>query len=164
MNNKLAVYSLLILCVVVGGYFVLHSSDEQQIKKNLALLAEYCSTTAQEPLLETMQKISQAAKLCRDPCEVKIPSFSIDREFTQQEFSQHLMLLKKQLPTTRFNFTDTSIIMPGEDSAAITTTVQLKGTNAAGRFADVYELDIGAEKIDGNWLFTSFHVVEFIEK
>ncbi len=102
--------------------------------------------------------------MCSDPCAVQFLSFSIDRDFDRKELTDHILMMKKTLPTTRFTFHDTSIAFPEENRAAITTTLRLTGKIANDRFTDAYEFDIGAEKIEGKWLFSSFTVVEFMEQ
>jgi hypothetical protein len=76
--------------------------DEKKIRNNLASLAEYCSPEKEEPVFDTLQKAALAAKLCTDPCTVKIESFKIDREFSQKELTDRLLMMKKRHPNTSF--------------------------------------------------------------
>jgi hypothetical protein len=51
-----------------------------------------------------------------------------------------------------------------DGKADILSTVRLDGKTKDNRFTDAYELNIQAKKINGDWLFSSFIVVEFMEK
>ena len=68
------------------------------------------------------------------------------------------------LPNTRFAFSDIQIRFPQKEEALLSTTLSLRGENRNQRFTDAYEFSILAEKIDGDWLFSSFTVVEFMER
>ena len=163
MNNKIVFLALAITLLIGGAIFFL-PSDENKIQDNLESLAEYCSTVKNEPVMETLQKVTLAAKLCTDPCKVHIESSQIDREFGQKDLTDRLFMMKKRLSNTTFSFEDTVVDVPSEDRATVLTTLRLYGEAVDGRFTDAYEMDITVEKQDGDWLFSSFTVVEFIKK
>jgi len=128
------------------------------------LMAGYCSTTEQEPVVVFARKVTAAAELCTDPCRVEIKSLAMDRLFSFQEIRDHIMMMKRRLAGTQFHFDDSSITLKDSTSAEIITTLRLLGNNADGRFTDAYEVKIGARKVAGKWLFSSFAVVEFMER
>ncbi len=150
--------------LIAGGVILFLPGDEKKIRNNLASFAEYCSSVKEEPVIEALQKAARAAKLCTDPCKVQIESFNIDREFSQKEISDRILMMKKRLPNTSFSFHDTVVNIPGDNRAEVLTTLRLNGKTAEGKFTDAYEINITAEKKDGAWLFSSFTVVEFMEK
>jgi len=162
VNNKKVV--LLAICFLIGCVFFLRPSDEKKIMKNLNSLAEYCSVTRKESVLETLQKSALAAKLSTNPCKVQIASLKLDGELSHKQITDHILLLKKRLPDTSFIFQDTTIEIPVEDKAQVTTTLQLSSASENENFQDAYELDITVEKIDGDWRFSSYTVVEFMKK
>jgi len=163
VNNKIVSLALAITLLIGGAIFFL-PSDEKNIRDNLESLAEYCSTVKSEPVLETLQKVTLAAKLCTDPCKVHIEASQIDREFGQKDLTDRLLMMKKRLSNTTFIFEDTVVDVPGEDRATVLTTLRLSGEAVDGRFTDAYEMSITVEKQDGDWLFSSFTVVEFMKK
>ena len=162
MNRKIIVIISLLLSGIL--LFWLLPNDEKRIRKNLHQLAEFCSTTEGETTLTTLSSVGKAAKLCSDPCAVEVESFNIKSTFSHQEFSNHLLMMKRMLPDTRFTFSDTQVIFPQEDKALITTTLSLRGKTKHQRFTDAYELDIVALKTEGKWLFSAFTVIEFMER
>ncbi len=163
MNKKL-LFSVLIL-LTAGITFYLWPNDEKKIRHNLSLLAEYCSSAPQEALLAGLTKATKAAALCKDPCHVHVESFHfITGEFHKKELRGHIVRMKKMLSDTRFTFHDTVVEFAENDQADIITTLTLTGKIEKGHFTDAYELSISTEKIDGDWLFSSFMVVEFMEK
>jgi hypothetical protein len=162
MNNKILLTAILL--VVCGAILFLWPSDEKKIRGKLASLAEYCSTGQEEQVLETMKKAAQAANLCTEPCSVRVESLKIDREFSQKELNERFLMMKKRLPDTEFNFHDTVVDIAGDERAEITTTLRIVGTIVDEQITDAYEIDITTEKIDGDWLFSSFTVVEFMKK
>jgi len=162
MNRKIIV----ILCLLLSGAFLfwLLPNDEKEIRNNLQQLAESCSSAKGDASLATITSIGRASKLCTDPCAIDIESFDIQKAFIRKEISQHMLMMKRMLPDTRFAFKDTQINFPQKDNALITTTLSLRGKTKTERFTDAYELDIVAIKTDGDWLFSSFIVVEFMER
>lgn len=153
-----------IIFMLVGGAIFLMPSEDKKIKNNLNSLAEYCSTVSGEAVLETLRKVTLASKLCTDPCKIEIESRNFNKELSQKEISDNFLILKKRLPNTNFTFEDVSIDFPTKDSASVLTTIRLSGVSNDGNFTDAYEVDIKVDKIDGDWLFSSFTVVEFMKK
>ncbi len=163
MNNK-RLFLLLTIFLFVGIAIYLLPSDEKKIRNNLASLAEYCSSGKKESVIETLKKVTLAAKLCTDPCKVHIESLKSEGEFSQKEISDRLLMLKKRLPDTTFSFQDTAINISDKNRAEVITTLRLNGGSVDDRFTDAYEMDITVVKKDGDWHFSSFTVVEFIKK
>ena len=162
MNKKLLF--LLPTLLVAAAVFFLLPSDEKQIRHNLDLLAEYSSSTSGEAVIAELQKAAMAVKLCSDPCRVHIESFAITQDFNQKELRDNFIMMKKMLPDTTFTFHDTLVDLPGNGRAEIVTTLSLSGKIADDRFTDAYELDIIATKTEGDWYFSAFTVVEFMEQ
>ncbi len=152
------------LGLAVGCALFFWPSDEKKIKANLAKLADYCSTLQEETVMVSLQKAALAAKLCTDPCAVQVESLKIDRNFNQKELIDHLLLLKKRLTNTAFNFHDTIIDLPGGNRVEVTTTLRISGKIADEQITDAYEIKISVAKKDGDWRFSSFTVVEFIKQ
>ena len=162
MNRKIIVVLGLLLSAAL--LFWLLPNDEKEIRSNLQQLAKYCSTTKDEAALATLASVGKAAKLCSNPCSVDIASVPIKQTFTRKELSNHMLMMKRMLPQTRFHFDDIQITFPQKKKALLTATLSLRGKNKNQRFTDAYELDIIAEKSEGNWLFSTFTVVEFMER
>ncbi len=144
--------------------YLLLPGDEKKIRKNLDSLAEYCSSSAKEAPIAALKNVMLAGKLCSYPCRVQVESFKISRDFSKKEFSDHLLMLKKMTLDTHFSFHDTAIDFPMDDTAELVSTLRLNGKTKDNRFTDAYELNIQAEKINGDWFFSSFTVVEFMER
>jgi hypothetical protein len=155
---------LLLLLVTTIALYLLLPSDEKKIRENLDSLAEYCSSPSKETAIPALKKVMLAGKLCTDPCRVQVQSFDIAHDFSKKEFTDHILMLKKMTLDTHFSFHNTIIEFPMDGKADILSTVRLDGKTKDNRFTDAYELNIQAKKINGDWLFSSFIVVEFMEK
>lgn len=163
MSNK-SIFLLVSILVLIGGAIFFLPSDESKIRDNLEKLAENCSTLAGETVIESLAKATTASKLCTAPCRVEITSRNTNKEFSQKEISDNILILKKRLPDTTFVFQDINIDILSDTTAFITATIQLNGSTQDGRFTDAYEVDIEAVKEGNNWFFSSFTVVEFMVK
>jgi hypothetical protein len=161
MNNKIL---FLALMLVAGAVFFSWPSDEEKIRDGLNSLAEYSSSAKEEPVIETLQKAALAAKLCTDPCTVHFESLEIDRAFSQKELTDRLLMMKKRLTDTVFNFHDTAVEIVGDDRAEVLTTLRINGQIVDKQFTDAYEINITVEKQDDGWRFGSFTVVEFMTR
>lgn len=162
MNNKIVLF--LAISLIIGSAFFLWSSDEKKISGKLDALADYCSSDKNETVIETLQKATLAAKLCTDPCTVKMESLNINRQFGRKEFTDRLLMMKKRLPETSFSFHDTDINIVDGNQADVITTLRLNGNSVNGEFTDAYEMNITVVKNDDSWHFSSFTVVEFMKK
>lgn len=162
MNRKMIF--LVSLLVTAALLFFLLPSDEKKIRHNLELLAEYCSSGVDEAGVALLKKAALAAKKCSDPCRVHIESHSITEDFNRQELRDHILMMKKGLPRSTFTFHDTLVELTADDRAEIITTLSLSGKITDDRFTEAYELNITAMERDGEWLFSAFRVVEFMEK
>ena len=161
MNKKML---LLLIFIAAAAAFFLFPGDEKKIRSNLSALAEYCSSASEETGIASLKKVALAGKLCSNPCMVQIESFDINRDFSKKELTDHILMMKKIMPGTHFTFHDTTINFPLDNRAELTTTLRLTGKMKNDRFTDAYELSITTDKIDGDWLFSSFRVVEFMEQ
>ena len=152
----------ILFCTGIALFFL--PSDEKNIEKKLAELGKLCSTPKGEAPFETLNKAAGAASLCTNSCQVTMNSRNIDRVFSQKEISDNIVIMKKRLPETIFSFHDTVVDIVADGRAEVITTVKLDGTSVDDRFVDAYEMDIEMKKENGEWLFSAFKVVEFIEK
>lgn len=162
MNRKIVIL-FVILCATALFFFLL-PSDEKKIRHNLELLAEYSSSTGEDGTLATLSKARNAANLCTESCAIEFESFTLKQQFSRKDISDHILMLKKMLPDTRFTFNDIQIDFPEADKALINTTLSLNGKTKHQRFTDAYELKSSVVKIEGDWLFSSFTLVEFMER
>ncbi len=162
MNRKvLALCSILLTAAI---FFFLLPGDEKEIRHNLALLAKYSSSAGDEGTLLTLNKARSAARLCTESTPIAIESLHLKQQLSRKDISDHILMLKKMLPDTRFTFNDIQIDFPEANKALLNTTLSLDGTTKQQRFTDAYELRSTLVKIDGEWLFSSFTVVEFMER
>lgn len=156
--------TLFLICMLAASAYVLFPSNERKIRHNLDSLADYCSTTGNDRAIAALTKIAKAGKLFQSPCKIEVESFGIDRELDRKEITDHILMMKKMLPATRFTFSDTFVTFSEENRAELNTTLKLTGKTRDERFTDAYELHIITKKIQGKWLFSSLNVVEFLEK
>lgn len=164
MNIKRKLLFILPVLIIAVTVFLLLPSDEKKIRNNLAALAEYSSSLTDDTAIASLRKTAMAAELCQDPSAVTIESAGINRDFDRKELINHILMMKRKLPDTRFSFHDTVVKFPSDNRAEIITTLQLQGKVKNERFRDAYKLSIEAEKIESDWLFSSFKAVEFREK
>jgi len=162
LNKNL--FLLLLILIGVGTVFFFLPNDEKKIRNHLSTLAEYASSSPADAPMAVLKKVSLAAKLCSTPCSIHFESFNIDRDFDKKALTDHILMMKKMLPDTQFTFHDTAIDFPENNRAELLTTLRLKGKINDNRFTDVYEISIHAEKIKSSWFFSSFRIVEFLQK
>lgn len=161
MNKKILLALVLIITLI--GIFLL-PNDRKKILGNLDTLAEYCSTAGGEPAIAILKKGALAAKLCTNPCMVEIDSHNIHRDLLKKELTDHIVMMKRMMPATHFSFHDTNVTFSEKTRAELSTTLKLTGKMNNEHFSDAYELTIHAQKTDGDWLFSFFRVIEFMEQ
>ncbi|SDP51618.1 hypothetical protein [Desulforhopalus singaporensis] len=158
----------LILIVTVGAALVAwllwRPTDEKKIVANLDKLAAYCSSPQKQTPMEIIASAASIARLCNDPTMVTIHSLNINRPLASKEISDHVLMLKRRLPPAGCSFRDSRVDVTGPTSAEVITTLFLEGRQQGSKFTDAYEMDISLEKNQGKWLFSSFRIVEFVQK
>lgn len=161
MRTKIIVVAaiLAIICAIIFW-----PSDKKKIMANLDALADYCSPVSGESVIETVKEVTLATKLFTDPFQVRIDSRKIDRQLSSKELSDRLLMLRKRLPNTTYSFDDKMVTLSGDTTATISTTLLLESESLDEQFTDAYELQANAVKVDGKWLFSSFTLIEFMQK
>jgi len=157
---------VLLAVIAIGVVFAIlfWPTEENKIKKNLDSLAQYSSTENGESVIDVMQKVASASRLFKDPCAIRVEAYAIDHSLSRKEISDRMLMMKKRLPDTKFTFHDSMVNLTTGISADVTTTLRLEGEIDADEFTDAYEINAKAEKIEGEWRFSSFTVIEFMEK
>jgi len=136
MNIKRKLLFILPVLAIAVTVFFLLPSDEKKIRNNLAALVEYSSSLTDDTAIASLRKTAMAAELCRDPSAVTIESVDINRDFNRKETKNHILMMKRELPDTRFSFHDTVVKFPSDNRAEIITTLKLQGKVKDERFTD----------------------------
>lgn len=159
---------IILSCVVIIGIVAvvyLFPSDEKKIKKQVALLAEWASKEPGENIFTTVQKIKGIGTLFAERCVLKLPSHEIAGPHSRDEITAYATQARVQFSRIHLKFEDLTIIFPEKEVARVTLTGRLTGKWANGENVDESrELECILKKIDNQWLFTEFEVVEVLKK
>lgn len=162
---KYIVIAVLVCAAVVYAALYLFESEESRIKKRFKELAEVISKDAEEETLALTMKTGRLRDLLAPKCAVDYPARSIDRTYSSKEISQILTRVLMQYSECSTDFVDIHIEISGETEASAVFTAKLRGKLPSGdRVEDVHEVESELEKIEGEWVFDSFTLVDVLEK
>ncbi|MCP4688610.1 MAG: hypothetical protein GY859_11200 [Desulfobacterales bacterium] len=164
---KIKYILIVVLAVAAGVYALLHflESEENRIKKRFKVLAEVISRDSEENKLALVVKTSKLQRLLAPKCTVDYPARSISRTYTPKEISQIVTRVLLQYSECFSKFYDIGVEITGETRASAVFTVKLTGELPSGEYAeDIREVESELQKIEGEWMFNSFTLVDVLEK
>lgn len=157
------IFSLLLVIFFVFIYF--HKTEKDKIKNKLSLLSELILKKKDESPLYLVSKARKIEPMICETCEIKIPSYGFNKVYLKSEIVSKIMVAQKFSKTLSVNFYDISIELINSSHAEINLTVKVEGiTKGFKEFEEPHELNVFAEKIEGEWVFCRFEEVNFLEK
>jgi len=154
INNKTAALAALLVAGAVVGYFLVSQSDETKIKKKFNTLAEKIEKQEGESDLMAAAAANQIEKMFGPSVRIKIPSYSVDQTFPNNEVSPHVLYARSQYTEMQLKFQDFQFQFPEENHAVVGLTANFQAVTAAGEPVDeIHEAECTLEKIDDEWLF-----------
>ena len=165
VNLKNIIIFVLVAVVGVFAAFYFFQSEESKVKKKFNLLSELGSREPGENKLALTVKNKQFKGLFTENCAIEFPAYSISKTFPAQEFARIVFGVLLQYSEYSPRFYDIGIQIPSENSANAVFTAKLTGKLPSGEYVqDIHEVESTLSKIDGEWLFSGFEVVDVLEK
>jgi len=148
-----------VLCFWFGN------SDDKKIRKQFARLAENVTKERGEGNISMVCKMQGLGPLFSNSCEIYIPKSHLAGTYSPEELVSNVTRARMGFSSLKLEFYDIKINITGENTASVVFTGRLIGVVNNDKSADeIRELDASMEKIGGKWLFSSFKVVEVLEK
>lgn len=152
--------------VVTGSlWFWLGSSDDKKIRKQFAKLAENVTKEPKEGNILMVCKMQVLGTLFATPCDIDIPGSHLSGTYSPEEILSNVSRARMRFSSLKLEIYDVKVNITGENTANAVFTARLSGVVNNDKSADeIRELDAVMEKIDGKWIFSSFKVVDVLEK
>ena len=161
-------YILVAALVVIIGIVVvrdLSQSDERRVRTQFDRLSEWVSKESGESVFTTSHKMKSIATLFADPCEFKADVISFTGSYTPEEVSRFTAQGRFYFSELSLKFYDLKIDFIEEGRANVTLTATLKGRTKGGEDVDAtHEVVSLLTKVDDQWLFSQFEVIEVLKK
>ncbi len=161
-------YIILILLVVMIGIWIalrLSPTEEKRVKKQFHLLSEWGSKDSRESAFTMAKKTKDIGTLFAEACRLEADNASLSGTYTPDEISSFAAQARLQFSEVSLRFYDLDVEFPNEDTAKVLLTAKLTGRLIAGEYVnEVHELTSVLKKIENRWLFSSFEVIEVLEK
>ena len=163
---KKIVISVLLLGIVAGIlWFWLGNTDDKKIRKQFARLAENVTKEPKEGNISMVCKMQGLGTLFANSCDIDIPKSHFSGTYSPEEIVSNTTRGRIRFSSLKLEFYDIKINITGENTASVVFTGRLSGiVNNDKSDDEIRELDAAMEKVDGKWLFSSFKVVEVLEK
>jgi len=155
------------LVVIIGIFTVIYffQSEKSKVKKRFKLLAEWVSTEPGENKLNRALKIQKIRTSFAKNCELKTHIPSISGDYSPQEVSTLAASALSRFSKFSLRFYDLDIDIQKDGIAKVTFTATLTGKLIGEENLDeTYELESVLYKVQNNWLFKSFEVIEVLKK
>ena len=140
-------------------------SDEKKVKRQFALLAQWASKDPDEKPLAMAQRVKKIGSLFAKKCNLQVSSYLILGTFSRKEIMA--FAARGRLHFSQFNlkFYDLTVTFPEERKAKVALTGRLSGKEQNGETVDeTRELLCVLQKVEKEWLFSEFEVVEVLKK
>ncbi len=165
VNAKTILIAIVVIAAGVYAAFYLFESEESKIKKQFKLMSEVIAKDAGENKLALAVKTAKLKSLLAEKCSVDYEARSIERNFSSREIAQIVARVLMQYKECSTNFVDIGIEISGEAEASAVFTVELNGKTLSGdHVEDIHEVESELRKIEGEWVFHDFKLVDVLEK
>jgi len=165
VNRKQVIAIAVIAAVILGGTFWLFPTDKRKIKKHFKALSEMALKEGDEPPLAQAKPMRMAPDLFADSCRLFYPARDVEGEFSAEQMGRYAARARQNFKELHLDFYDMAIHISEGGMADVSTTARLSGLTLRGEASETTnELDVSLSKIDGEWRFTEFEIVEVLEK
>lgn len=164
MVNKNVFYLVIAVTAALILAWWLWPNDKQAIRKHLESFTEISEKKAGEQGVEALTKAARLADLFTDPCRVVFEEYDRTGEYNKKAIIDHALFIRNQFRTLSISFMDTVIRLSEDQTAMVTTTVQVDSQGGDELFRDIREVDLSMEKRDGDWLIAGVTLVQVLEK
>ncbi len=150
------------------AFFYLLPSEEKKVRKQFDLLSQYVSKQPGEDLFSMANRVKNIGRLFAENCEFKIegdPFYSFSGKYSREEVSGYALRGRTVFSNLTLKFHDVEVEFPEKGTAKVNLTARLTGRSTAGENVDeVRELLCVLKKIEREWLFSQFEVVQVLRK
>jgi len=163
--------------VIIAGFVVLFGilavfyllpSEEKKVRKQFDLLSYYVGKESGEDLLSMANRVKNIGRLFAENCEFKIegdPFYAFSGNYSREEVSGYAFRGRTVFSNLALKFHDVKVEFPEKGTAKVNLTARLTGRSTAGENVDeVRELLCVLKKIEKQWLFSQFEVVQVLRK
>ena len=165
VRSKTSIVVVLILALGILAIWRLFPDEEKKVRKQFDHLGEYASKAGNENPLATASKIQKFVSLFTDPCEVKVPFYALAGKYNHQEIGAYTAGARSRYSELSFRFDDFAVLFPEKELAEVKVTGRLTGKQISGeRVDETRELQCLFKKLEGQWLFYRFEIVEVLKK
>jgi hypothetical protein len=143
----------------------LFQSETQKVKKSFSRLADRTSKKGEENLVTLAQKARNLGTFFAGECEFQTPYPPFSGVLTPEEVSDYAMRSRLLFSSLDVRFQDESITFPEENLAGVNVTLRVKAMLKNGEsIQETYEIACTLKKIEKDWLFSRFVIVEVLKK
>jgi hypothetical protein len=165
---KHAVIAGFVLLAGILAVYYLLPSEEKKVKKRFDLLSQYVSKEPGEDLFSMANRVKNIGSLFADPSEFKVegdPFYSFSGSYSRGEISAYALRGRSYFSRLSLKFHDLKIEFPESGTARVDFTARLTGKSMGGEDVDEpREMRSVLKKVEKNWLFSGFEVVEVLKK
>ncbi len=168
VNRRIIFILLLFLAAAAAGFFLLHQSEADKVRGQLASLSELAGKNGAEGAIMAASSAKKAADLFADPCFLEIPASphaDLSGRFTRQNIQAYILRARSRFQNISLDFHDTAISLPAEGTAEANLTGHLRAEADSGPPIDAFhELHFQFQKTEGQWLIKKIEAVPVLEK
>ena len=165
VKMKYLLVALLIGIVGILAAFLLFPSEEKKVKKRFTLLSEQLSKNSGENTFIMASKIKGISALFGENCNFTVSDYSLSGNYTREEISGIALRGRAHFSTLGLKFSDLKVSFPEKELVQVNLTARLAGKSVYGEHVDeTREVICLLKKVEKNWLFISFGVVEVLKR
>ncbi len=156
-----------VLIGILAVYYLL-PSEEKKVRKQLDLLSQYVSKEQGEDLFSMANRIKNIGRLFAENSEFKIEGdsfYSFSGNYSREEVSAYALRGRSYFSNLSLKFHDLKIEFPEREVARVNLTSRMTGKSTSGENVDeAREMLCVLKKIEKQWLFSGFEVVEVLKR
>jgi hypothetical protein len=162
--THIAVAVAVILAAVMVFRYLLPSA-ERQVVRQFGRLSESVAKSPDEKPFEMTRKMRRLRALFNDPCEFSSHLDVLTGTYSPEELSALAVRGRAQFSRLELTFYDLDVEFPEERTAKVMLTATLRGHLVNGDAAnETREMESTLRKVEGDWVFSAFQVVEVLRR
>lgn len=156
----------LVLLLALGGWLAYYFSDQEVVRRQLAVLAGELSKEGKETPVQMAVKLRTIKEMLAESCQVTIADLDHVEELERDLVIHYLIYYRQRYVAIKITFAEVEINIPAKGVATVQAFVSLERVKKAGdeRRAERYPVEIALKKGEDNWLINAVSIPDALTK
>jgi hypothetical protein len=166
VKSKPVIITLSFVVIGVLIYFFIFQSEERKIIKRFKSFSQTASKRAEDSQLIVAGKSKKISKFFAQTCQIEAQEYNVSKNYSQADIHAVAYQVLNRYLELELKFIDLTVDIPEKGIAKVVSTARIIGKVKNGQeyLEDSYEINCRLEKIEDEWFFVKFELVDVLKK